>query len=101
MAEIEWPWVSRHRLEECERRLKAADEERMRYLDLLLEGGEDRRRVQTMVRPAEDPNFASEPQPPPNNEAIAFTTPFDRIEQRFAQSLAGGQRPNPKFRVRI
>lgn len=98
-----WPWVSRYRLEECERRLTAADAERVRLLDLLLEGGKDKRVVEPaprrleVVRPA--PIEEDRGEQPEQGAPISFSTPFDRLESRFGKTFQNGAIP-AKFKAR-
>ena len=90
MSEVKWPWVSRHRLEEAERRLTAADQERLRLLDLLLEGRSDRSRVRAMAAQSEVPpsEFREEREETAKPVDVQqYSTAFDRIEQRADQAI--------------
>lgn len=90
---MQFPWVSRQRLEDAERRLTKADEERLRLLDLLLEGGAERTRTHTMAAQAEvipiDPREKLEREATPV-DVEQYTTPFDRIERNFTRALRSG-----------
>lgn len=92
---MQFPWVSRYRLEEAERRLTKVDEERLRLLDLLLDGAQDRARVQTMVAQVEvakpvEPTEREEIEEPAPVNVEQYSTPFDRIEQRFDKARKSG-----------
>lgn len=99
---MKFPWVSRYRLEEADRRLMAADTERLRLLDLLL-GEPDKhvaqaRAAERHVEPVDDgirPIPTTTEAPP-----MTFGNPFDRIEKRLEQSLKTGRVPD-KFKARI
>ena len=80
---MNWPWVSRKRLEDAERRFTECDTERRDLLDRLLERQE---------KPAVKPNVSVE-------EDSTFTTPFDRIGARFDK--AGPAARHPKFKARM
>jgi hypothetical protein len=86
---FKWPWVSRYRLEDAERRLTAADQERLRLLDLLLDGRSDRNQLRTMVAQSEVPPSEFREEPESNQAPVSieqYSTPFDRIEARFEQA---------------
>ena len=99
-----WPWVSRVRLEEAERRLEEANAERRRLLDLLLEGSAERARTREMALRAEVDAMGTEPDggapPPGGSPVLNFSTPFDRLEKRFDQAHAGG-RIDKRFKARV
>jgi hypothetical protein len=100
---LKFPWVSRERLEEAEKRLTAADAERLRLLDLLLGGAvPDRRPVVAQTRTVE-PEIDDGIRPITNNEdqgtQASFSTPFDRVLSRFDAAHKGGKIP-VKFQAR-
>lgn len=100
-----WPWVSRVRLEEAERRLTKAEEERQRYLDMLLAGAVPDRRPE--IRAAERQQERETDEEPEPREAPAeqtaprsYSNPFDSLEKRFDKTFAGGAVP-AQFKARI
>jgi hypothetical protein len=98
-----FPWVSRERLEETERRLAASDVERQRLLDLLLSGAvPDRTKQIQAVESAEDVNSISLAEEIDNgsNHPVPFSTPFDRVLNRFSTEFGKGPIP-AKFRARV
>jgi hypothetical protein len=105
---MKFPWVSRERLDEVQRRLDAAEQERWRLLDLLLPGIGITGSCPPLERlPAEAPATAagtgaepeSETKAPPTVEA--FSTPFDRIEKRFERAFQKGTKIPAEFRARL
>ena len=101
-----FPWVSRERLEEAERRLTASDAERQRLLDLLLAGAvPDRtKQIQQAAAAAYAGGLAgTEKMEEIDNEScqpVSFTTPFDRVLDRFGTTFGKGPIP-AKFRARV
>lgn len=108
---MKWPWVSRERLEDEQRRSAALDAERVRLLDLLLNGAVPADRVATSRRV---PKVAAVEEPGdeladevaeavadahPTSGAEGFSTPFDRLHARFGQRFAHGGIPD-QFRAR-
>ena len=85
---MQWPWVSRKRFEDLERRLKDVDTERRTLLKQLLE--------REVVTPAP---VSVEEDSTAKHEPIAFTTPFDSIGRRF--SAAGASATKPQFKARV
>lgn len=96
---MEWPWVSRLRLTECEQRLEKSEAERLRLLDALLGGDRERAQLKREVSAAEalENEQAEEPE---SGKVEQFTTPFDRLHQRFRNEHAGGKRPAAQYRAR-
>ena len=97
MSDFKWPWVSRYRLEEAQQRLTAADQERLRLLDLLLEGNSDRERVRAMAASSEVVSISAEERRLEQEERAAaptkveqYSTPFDRVEANFDRARKGG-----------
>lgn len=80
---MKWPWVSRERFEDLEKRFEEVDAERKGLLRDLLER-----------EPAKPPVSVEE------DRAETFATPFDRIERRFSQTF-NGKTPPPQFKVRV
>lgn len=108
MADLKWPWVSRHRLEHLEKQLESVDKERRELLDRLLGSGPEARQLRETVRRVEgyeDAEIRLEPdQPvslPEQGDVVQFTTPFDRIEQRFDKARRSGKAIDPRFRARV
>ena len=96
------PWVSRERLAEAQKRLEAADAERVRLLDLLLGGAvPDRRRDIAAVEAADESGNASVSVSVPARPVEAFSTPFDRMERRFAQTFPQGAKIPAKFMAKV
>ena len=100
---MKWPWVSRYRLEDSERRLATVDIERQRLLDLLLGGGAAQALVRAPLKMplaalAEDDGIRPV-QETPGDPVASFTTPFDRIEARFKNKFAKGNIP-AQYRAR-
>ncbi len=106
------PWVSRERLAEAQKRLEAADAERVRLLDLLLGGAvPDRRRE--IAGAGVDVSRADGREAGATQEALesgtssparqveAFSTPFDRMERRFAQTFPQGAKIPAKFMAKV
>lgn len=83
---MNWPWVSRKRLEDAERRLTDSDTERRSLLKLLLERADQAAPAPRNVSVEED-------------SAKQFTTPFDTIGRRFDKS-PDAKRPQFKARMR-
>ena len=100
---IQFPWVSRERLAEAQKRLDAADAERVRLLDLLLGGAvpPDRRREIAAVEAADESGNASVSVSVPARPVEAFSTPFDRMERRFAQTFPQGAKIPAKFMAKV
>ena len=99
---LQFPWVSRERLAEAQKRLDAADAERVRLLDLLLDGAApDRRREIAAVEMADEAGNASVSVSVPARPVEAFSTPFDRMERRFAQTFPQGAKIPAKFMARV
>ena len=98
---MKFGWVRRERLEAAERQLAQANErlaevsvERQRLFDVLLTG-------------KEDPGMQSTEAPQPESGAAgdggnmtAYTTPFDRVLNRFGNAFAKGS-PPARFRARV
>ena len=97
------PWVSRERLAEVQKRLDAADQERVRLLDLLLGGAvpPDRWREIAAVEAADESGNASPSANVPARPVEAFSTPFDRMERRFAQTFPQGAKIPAKFMAKV
>lgn len=100
------PWVSRERLEEAERRLAASDTERQRLLDLLLSGAvpDHAKQVQQAAADAYAGGIAGterlEEIDNDLNQPVPFSTPFDRVLDRFGTAFGKGPIP-AKFRARV
>lgn len=104
---MKFPWVSREHMEDTQRLLQARveelDAERLRLLNLLLEGAVPAR--QTPVRATER---SIEEQPEPSTDTttaeqgtpVAYSTPFDRTKARFNAAHKGGRIP-AEFRARM
>lgn len=104
-----WPWVSRGRFDDLQGRYSAAETERVRLMNLLLE------RPATVAAPtaaerSEAPVKAEEPERGPrlvrtaSDEAPmsrAYSTPFDSIGNRFDAARRNGGAIAAKFQVRI
>jgi hypothetical protein len=101
---MKFPWVSRERLEEAERRLSASDTERQRLLDLLLSGVIPDRTKQIQQTAAYASGIAGAEQPDETdnelNQPVPFSTPFDRVLDRFGTTFGKGPIP-AKFRARV
>ncbi len=99
---LQFPWVSRERLAEAQKRLDAADAERVRLLDLLLDGAApDRRREIAAVEMADEAGNASVSVSVPARPVEAFSTPFDRMERRFAQTFPQGAKIPAKYMAKV
>jgi hypothetical protein len=100
------PWVSRERLEEAERRLEASDVERQRLLDLLLSGvvPDRTKQIQQAAAAAYAGGIAGterlEEIDNDLNQPVPFSTPFDRVLDRFGTTFGKGPIP-AKFRARV
>ena len=109
---MKWPWVSRERLAEAQKRLDAADAERVRLLDLLLGGAVPNRRQESALAGV-DASRADGREAGVTQEAFesgtssparpveAFSTPFDRMERRFAQTFPQGAKIPAKFMAKV
>lgn len=101
-----FPWVSRERLEEAECRLTASDAERQRLLDLLLSGAvPDRtKQIQQAAAAAYVGGIAGtehlEEIDNDSKQPVPFSTPFDRVLDRFGTTFGKGPIP-AKFRARV
>ena len=98
-----FPWVSRERLEEAERRLAASDAERQRLLDLLLSGAIHDCTKQIQRAPlAEDADGIGPAEEVDNesNRPVPYSTPFDSVLNRFGTAFGKGPIP-VKFRARV
>lgn len=96
---MQWPWVSRYRLEEMERRFLAADAERLQLLERLLgaepvQMGQVRQIPKLVVNPLDEVVTATT-----GSEPEQYSTPFDRTLSRFADAQKNGSIP-AKFRAR-
>ncbi len=102
---LQFPWVSRERLAEAQKRLEAADAERVRLLDLLLLGERQARRREAVELPTEWPakedGNASVSASNPARPVEAFSTPFDRVERRFAQTFPQGAKIPAKYMAKV
>ena len=99
---MKFPWVSRERLAEVQKRLEAADVERARLLDLLLSGAApDKRREIAAVEAADEPGNASESVSAAARPVEAFSTPFDRVERLFAQTFPQGAKIPAKYMAKV
>lgn len=101
---MKFPWVSRERLEDAERRLTATDTERLRLLDLVLGGAVPDRRehirvVEAPQRQTEEVETHAERNPEQGAPA-SYTTPFDRTQARFRTAFKGGAIP-AAFKARM
>jgi hypothetical protein len=100
------PWVSRERLEETERRLASSDVERQRLLDLLLSGAvpDHTRQIHQAAEAAYAGGIAGterlEEIDNESNQPVPFSTPFDRVLDRFGTTFGKGPIP-AKFRARV
>ena len=109
---MNFPWVSRERLAEAQKRLEAADAERTRLLDLLLAGAVPDRRREIAVAGADSlradgretgttqESLESETSSPAR-PVEAFSTPFDRVERRFSQTFPQGAKIPAKFIAKV
>lgn len=96
-----WPWVSRYRLEEAERRWNVVDAERLRLLDLLLGRAAPERRVALEAGlPGVEPEDGIRPMGQGSEVSTSFTTPIDRVLARFDQAHRGGRIP-VQFKARM
>ncbi len=95
-VEMKFPWVSRGRFEDLEKRLAQVMAERDRFLDSLLSGPKD---VPTPVlTTAQRPRPVKTADQPSN--VIAFSTPFDALESRFSKAHSAGKVPSQSYRAK-
>ena len=94
---MQWPWVSRYRLEAAEQRLEQVNAERERLLALLLARPEPMQPPPVAaVEAIQEPVNVEQEQ----GEPAAFSTPFDRLGNRFEQARKSGTIP-AQFKARI
>lgn len=84
---MKWPWVSRARLEDTERRLAESDAERRKLLNRLLDRDESMK-MPGRVSIEED-----------SYNPVPFTTPFDKKIRDF--EMAGAKARQPQFKARV
>lgn len=90
---MNWPWVSRARLEAVERELERSEAERKRFLDRLLP-----EEPQKPAEPAQSQLEAKNESTGPT--VIPFTTAFDRVHSRTAKALKDGK-IDGRFKARV
>ena len=101
---MQWPWVSRERFMDAERRCAAVDAERRRLLDLLLSPpvpAEEMRAKTVVQRVAEVESERATVAVVESAEPIAFSTPFDRVLNRFDAVRQGKGRIPEQYRARM
>jgi hypothetical protein len=84
---MNWPWVSRARLEDVERRLAESEAERRALTERLLDRMEAPQPVKT-VSVEED------------SSPLPYTTPMDSVLRRFDKAGANARKPQFKAKVR-
>jgi hypothetical protein len=96
-----WPWVSREHLEDTkqlmQQRINELELEKRQLLDRLLARVTPERRM--AVAPVEEPEARAAAPIAEQGVPQSYTTPFDRIEARFAAVHKNGVYPE-KFRAR-
>jgi len=98
---MKFGWVRRERLEAAERQLAQANErlaevsaERQRLFNVLLAGKEDHGALAPEALQTESGAAGD------NGNMTAYTTPFDRILNRFGNAFAKGS-PPARYRARV
>jgi hypothetical protein len=92
---MKWPFVSRGRFEDLEHRLVAVEAERKYYLEIVLG-----RKTSDPARPISASAVSSDLEPVPQGQPAAYSTPFDRLESRFARAFTPGTIP-AQYKARV